>query len=121
MEYMIINNSAETDTPAPGSPEFEALMGRWMAYNKMLIENGHWVSGASLAPSNTATTVLKVEGRATVLDGPFAETKEQIGGYYLIEAADLDKAIELATAMPIDTCSMEVRPVAFRPDASSDS
>lgn len=119
MEYMIINNSTETDSPAPGSPEFDAFMGRWMSYNQMLIENGHWVSGASLAPSNTATTVGKVDGQATIIDGPFAETKEQIGGYYLIEATDLEKAIELATAMPIDTGSVEVRPVAFRPDAKS--
>lgn len=121
MEYMIINNTVEhaaADGPAPGTPEFEAMMGEWMAYNQMLIDGGHWVAGASLAPSATATTVHKsADGTSSMTDGPFAETKEQIGGFYLIEAPDLDKAVELAKAMPIPEGSFEIRPVAFRPDA----
>ncbi len=117
MEYMILNHSAEVEGPAPGSPEFGALMGRWMAYNQLLIDGGHWISGASLTPTSAARTVRKSEGAVTVVDGPHAETKEQIGGYYLIEAKDLDEALELAAKMPTDTGSLEVRPVAFRPDA----
>ncbi|MEO1064843.1 MAG: YciI family protein [Actinomycetota bacterium] len=117
MEYMIINRRIETnDGPAPGTPEFGEFMGRWMAYNQRLIDGGHWVAGASLAPSETATLVHKSGGDASVLDGPYAETKEQIGGFYLIEAADLDEALELASAMPVDDGTLEVRPVAFRPD-----
>ena len=117
MEYMILNHSEETEGPAPGSPEFGAIMGRWMGYNQMLIDGGHWISGASLTPTSAATTLRKSNGDATVIDGPHAETKEQIGGYYLIEAKDLDEAIELARQMPTDTGSLEIRPVAFRPDA----
>jgi len=118
MEYMILNNTAETSGPDYGTPEFEAVMGRWMGYNQMLIDGGHWIAGASLAPSESATTVQKADGSVTATtDGPFAETKEQIGGFYLIEADDLDKALELAAAMPIDDGSIEVRPIAFRPDA----
>ena len=71
MEYMIINHTVENESPEPGSPGFEAFMGRWMAFNQMLIENGHWVSGANLAPSETATTVKKGDGGSTITDGPF--------------------------------------------------
>jgi hypothetical protein len=89
-----------------------------MAYNQTLIEGGHWVAGASLMPTVTATTVHKTfGGDPTMTDGPYAETKEQLGGFYLIKAADLDEAIRLASGIPLPVCSLEVRPVAFRPDA----
>ena len=119
MEYMITNYSDYSgDGPAPGTPEFQEMMGAWMAYNQMLIDGGHWVSGASLADSSTATTITLVDGERTgTTDGPFAETKEQLGGYYLIKAENLDEAIELASKMPIGTASLEIRPVAFRPGA----
>lgn len=119
MEYMIINHTEEHDGPAPGTPEFEQFMGRWMAFNQMLIDNGHWIAGANLAPSDTATTIRKASGKSTILDGPYAESKEQIGGYYVIEAADLDEALRLARAMPLDDGAMEIRPVAFRPNPLS--
>ena len=118
MEYMIINHRVETAGPEYGTPEAEAFMGRWMAYNQMLIEGGHWVAGASLSPADMATTVRKTDGAVSAtIDGPFAETKEQIGGFYLIEATDLDQALELAAAMPVDDGALEVRPIGFRPDA----
>lgn len=119
MEYMITNyTEPSTDGPAPGTPEFQEMMGAWMAYNQMLIDGGHWVGGASLAPADTATTITIASGAKTgTTDGPFAETKEQLGGFYLIEANDLDQAIELAAQMPVGTGSLEIRPVAFRPDA----
>lgn len=118
MEYMILNHAAETPGPDYGTPEFEAVMGRWMSYNQMLIDGGHWIAGASLTPTDTATTVRKADGSvAGTTDGPFAETKEQIGGFYVIDADDLDKALELAAAMPVDDGALEVRPIAFRPDA----
>ncbi len=121
MEYMITNYTEyDDDGPAPGTPEFNEMMGAWMAYNQKLIDGGHWVGGASLAPSDTATTVSMVDNAKTgTTDGPFAETKEQLGGFYIIEAADLDEAIELAAAMPIGTGKLEIRPIAFRPDADN--
>ena len=67
------------------------------------------VSGAPLAPTTTATTVRKGGGSPVVTDGPFAETKEALGGYYLVDAADLDQALALARTCPIET--VEVRPV----------
>ncbi len=119
MDYMILLHSEEADgdMPAPGSPEFEAMMGEWMAYNQRLIDGGHWIGGASLTPSGMTTTIAKTPDGATVTDGPFMETKEVMGGYYVISAADLDEAIELATAVPMPHCNIEVRPIAFRPDA----
>lgn len=119
MDYMILIHSDESfEMPAPGTPEFDAFMGEWAAYNQRLIDGGHWISGASLQPTVTATVVRKAFGASpTITDGPFAESKEQLGGFYLVKADDLDQAIELATAIPVPVASLEVRPVAFRPDA----
>lgn len=120
MEYMILIHEDEQQTrPGYGEPGFDEMMGEWMAYNQILIDGGHWVSGASLAPTTTATTIRKsLGGDAEVVDGPFAETKEQLGGYYLITAADLDEALSLAKQIPMSAGSLEVRPVSFRPDAA---
>jgi hypothetical protein len=119
MEYMILIHSDESfEMPTPGTPEFDAMMGEWAAYNQQLIDGGHWIAGASLEPTMTATIVRKEFGGApAITDGPFIESKEQMGGFYLLRADDLDQAIELATAIPIPVASLEVRPVAFRPDA----
>jgi hypothetical protein len=118
MDYMILIHTDETAVPAPGSPEFEQMMGSWLAYNQRLIDGGHWIAGANLQPTSTATTVRRPFGADdTVVDGPFQETKEQLGGFYLISASDLDEALELARGLPVPVGSLEVRPVAFRPDA----
>jgi hypothetical protein len=119
MDYMITLYSDENfEMPEPGTPEFGEFMGEWMAYNQRLIDGGHWISAASLQPTVTATTIAKsFGGPATLTDGPYAETKEQLGGFYLISAKDLDEAIALATDVPIPVGYFEVRPVAFRPDA----
>ncbi len=119
MEYMLTIYTEPYEAPAPGTPEFDRMMAGWMEYNQRLIDGGHWVSAASLAPATTATTVRKSFGTApSVTDGPFAETKEHLGGYYVVRAADLDEALELAKAVPVPVGSVEVRPVALRPDAT---
>ena len=120
MEYMIfIYGDEGFEMPAPDTPEFGEMMAEWMVYNQKLIDGGHWVAGASLQPTATATTLIKAfDGTSKITDGPYAETKEQIGGFYLVSATDLDEAIELAKAIPMPVGSFEVRPVAFRPDAS---
>jgi hypothetical protein len=119
MEYAILIHEDET-TPAPsyGEPGFEEYMGSWLAFNQKLIDGGHWVSGASLQPTATSTTVKYAGGTTTVVDGPFAETKEQFGGFYVVSAENLDQALELAKGLPVSAGSVEVRPVAFRPDAA---
>lgn len=122
MEYMITLHSEEVEMPGPGEPGFEEMMGDWMAYNQRLIDGGHYIGGASLAPSVAATVLTKAgDGSTTVTDGPFAETKEQLGGFYIIEAEDLDQALELAKDVPIPVGSFEIRPIAFRPDAEDNA
>ncbi len=112
MDYMILIHSDETvEMPERGTAQFEQMMGDWMAYNQTLIDGGHWIAGASLQPTATATTVHEAPGVApAITDGPYAETKEQLGGFYLISAQDLDEALELAAALPIPRAAIEVRP-----------
>lgn len=119
MEYMILLHSDESAAPdfAPGSPEFDEMMGEWMAFNAELIESGNFIGGASLAPTPAATTLHKSPDGTSTTDGPYAETKEQLGGYYVVEAADLDEALAIAARVPIPQGSFEVRPIAFRPEA----
>ncbi len=119
MEYMILIPRDETyPAPGPGDPGFDEMMAMWFAFNQRLIDGGHWIAGANLQPTRTATTIRKTFGAPpTITDGPFAETKEQLGGFYLISAADLDEALRLAMEIPVPAGSLEVRPVAFRPDA----
>jgi hypothetical protein len=118
MDYMITLYSDENaPMPEPNTPEFGAFMASWMAYNQELIDGGHWISASNLMPTVTATTIRKSANGQSITDGPFAETKEQFGGFYLISATDLDQALALAAKIPLDAGSIEVRPVAFRPDA----
>lgn len=120
MEYMLLITADESlPVPGPGNPGFEEMMAGWADYTRMLMEGGHWLSGASLQPSATATTVrLAADGAApTIVDGPYVETKEQLAGYYVVTARDLDEALDLAGRMPIPGAVVEVRPVAVRPDS----
>lgn len=84
----------------------------WMEYTQALTEAGVLRGGEALEPTTTATTVRMVDGRVTTTDGPFAETREQLGGFYLIECADLDEAVGWAAKIPsVDRGSVEVRPI----------
>ena len=115
---MILLYSDETMHPdfEPGSPEFEAMMGEWMAFNQTLIDAGQMIGGASLSGTDTATVLTKNhDGTEALTDGPYAETKEQIGGYYIVSADSLDDAIDIARRVPIPVGKFEVRPIAFRP------
>ncbi|MEJ1156398.1 YciI family protein [Microbacterium marmarense] len=120
MEYMILIHSDESYAmPEPGEQGFDEAMAAWMVFNQKLIDGGHWIAGANLEPTTTATTIHKVPGGApTLTDGPYAETKEQLGGFYLVKAADLDEALALASSLPLPAASIEVRPVKVRPDAA---
>ncbi|MGF1661225.1 MAG: YciI family protein [Kineosporiaceae bacterium] len=116
MEFVIlIYGDENAPGPTPGSPEFEEFMSTWMGYNAALKESGHFVSGAGLQPTATATTLQRTFGvpEPTVTDGPFAETKEQLGGFYMITAENLDEALEWARKLPLPAGSLEVRPVSI--------
>jgi hypothetical protein len=88
------------------------LMGAYQAYTEALRASGAMLGSNRLRETNAATTVRVVDGKTQVLDGPYAETKEQLGGYYLIDVADLDAALSWAARCPgATTGTMEVRPV----------
>lgn len=116
MDYMFLITIDETQQPTsdPTAEGFEEMMGAWFAYNQMLVDGGHFIAGASLQPSTTATVANLATG--TVTDGPFTETKEQVGGFYVVSARDLDEALALAQKMPTPG-AVEIRPIMFRPDA----
>ena len=118
MDYMILLHTDENaPRPAPGTPEFDAYMADWFAYNQQLKESGNWIAGGSLQPTATATTIRRSADGSTITDGPYIETKEQLGGFYLIRAQDLDEALTLAESVPLPEASIEVRPINVRPDA----
>ena len=101
--------------PAEGGPspeEMAAQMPRWNAYTEGLKESGLFVAGEALHGVEAATTVRVRDGETQITDGPFAETKEHLGGFYVIDAPDLDTALEQAARIPnISYGSVEVRPV----------
>lgn len=119
MEYMLVIIADETyRAPQPGEPGFEESMAAWADYTRMLMDGGHWLSGASLVPSE-ATTQVRLGGPApAIVDGPYFETKEQVAGFYVVTAADLDEAIVLAGRLPIPGGVIEVRPISVRPDST---
>ena len=109
MRYMLLIYGQEAG-PSEGVPMPD--MEPWNAYTQWLIDTGAYVSGEPLAPSAAATTVRVQDGRRLTTDGPFAETKEVLGGYYIVDCADLDGALEAAGRCPGATSgSIEVRPI----------
>jgi hypothetical protein len=98
---------------AERTPEQQAEgMRAWDAYTRATIDAGVHLGGEGLQPSPTATTVqIREDGEHIVSDGPFAETKEQLGGYYLLDCKDLDDAIAWARRIPMPGGTVEVRPV----------
>jgi hypothetical protein len=92
--------------------EADALMGEYFSFTEGIKKSGHHLGGEALQPTQTATTVRVRQGKVSSTDGPFAETKEQLGGYYLIDARDLNDAIQIASRIPsARTGSIEVRPI----------
>jgi hypothetical protein len=117
MEYMLIlaaNAEANAKMSQPGQPGFEEQIAGWVAFNKSLIAEGSFIAGGRLQGVETATTVTFDGGATSLTDGPFAETKELFGGYYLIRAADLDEALVIAKRVPFTDGVVEVRPLLAR-------
>jgi hypothetical protein len=111
-QYMLLIYDDPTVTPASDTPEGQAEFAGWMSYSAQMAEAGAMKGGDALHPGDTATTVRVRGGERVVSDGPFAETKELLGGYYLIDVPDLDTALEWASKAPhIEHGSVEVRPV----------
>lgn len=111
MRYLALIYTAEATEP-PSEADGQQMMAEYGAYTEMLKGRGAFLGGEGLQPSATATTVRVRNGTAETTDGPFAETKEQLGGYYLLECKDLDEAIGLAAKIPgARHGAIEVRPV----------
>jgi hypothetical protein len=111
MQYLLLIY-AEPPAAEPSKADFDAMMVEYNAFSAWLRERGWMLGGDALYPVSDATTVQVRDGRRLVTDGPFAETKEHLGGYYLIDAPDLDAAIEAAARVPgARWGKVEVRPV----------
>jgi hypothetical protein len=112
MQYLLLiydNEKIWNDMP---KEESQKLFGEYMQFTADIKKSGHFVAGDALQPISTATTVRIRNGKSQVTDGPFAETKEQLGGYYLINAKDLDEARKIAERIPsVRFGSIEIRPV----------
>jgi hypothetical protein len=112
MKYLCLIYDDEKQMEGMPTDESDAFMGEYFAFTQGIQESGHFIAGEALHPVHTATTLRIRNGQTSTTDGPFAETKEQLGGFYLIEARDLNEAIQVAAKIPsARTGSIEVRPV----------
>ena len=114
MKYIaLLYGDPEVDAgPAPGTPEFMQMLGEYQSATTAMANAGILVDSSPLQPPQTATTVRVRDGEMQLSDGPFAEIKEQLGGYYILDCADLDAALRYAAMIPSAKYgSVEVRPV----------
>ena len=112
MKYLCMVIVDERKLKAMSKSDLQALDDESLAYDGTLRESGHFLAAQALQPVSAAKMVRSRKGKLSVTDGPFAETKEQVGGFILIEAKDLDEAIQLAAKIPVIRFgAVEVRPV----------
>ena len=112
MRYLCLIYDAESTLAALSKNEMDALLGEFFAFTDSIRQSGHYLGGEALQPVQTATSVRVRNGKVSTTDGPFAETKEQLGGYYLIQARDLNDAIQVASRIPSARLgTIEVRPI----------
>ncbi len=112
MQYALLIYDNEAEAAQPGTPEADDIFQRYMSFTQDITAEGVNKGGEALHPVSAATTVRIRNDELQVTDGPFAETKEQLGGFYLIEADDLDQAISIAARIPAaESGSVELRPV----------
>ena len=112
MQYLLMIYRSEADLGKMSPAERKQMTADYGAFTQSIIQSGHFKAGDGLQPVTTATTVRVREGKILTTDGPFAETREQLGGYYLVEAKDLDAAIAIAARIPgARDGSIEVRPI----------
>jgi hypothetical protein len=117
MQYLFLIYENEKEWQKLPPAESAKIVGEFHAYTESIKKSGHYVGGNALEPAHTATTVRVRQGKVATTDGPFAETKEQLGGYYLLKARDLNEAIQLAARIPgARLGSVEVRPVMEIPE-----
>ena len=112
MKYLCLIYQDEKGLQTTPRPDVEKTMAEYWAFTDDIKKSGHHIASNGLQPTTTATTVRVRNGKLSTTDGPFAETKEQLGGFYLIEAKDLNDAIQVAARIPsVRWGAVEVRPV----------
>ena len=112
MQYLLLIYGKESDWTKLSAAEMAKMDQEYGAFTQSIAKSGHLRGGNQLDTISKATTVRMRDGKRLVTDGPFAETKEQLGGYYLVEAKDLDEAISIAARIPgAKNGSIEVRPI----------
>lgn len=120
MRYMLLLYDSEKDWANMSEAESGGLYAEFGEFTDSIVKSGNMVHGDPLEPTSTATTVRVRNGKTQTTDGPFAETREQLGGFYIIEAKDLDEAIGLAARIPSSRMgSVEIRPVMQIADMAS--
>ena len=112
MQYLLLIYDQEKIWDDMSKEESGKMFAEYGAFSSDIRKSGHFVAGDALQPVRTATSVRVRDGKTTTTDGPFAETREQLGGYYLINAKDLDEAIKIAARIPsAKVGTIEIRPV----------
>jgi hypothetical protein len=112
MKYLLLLYGDESGWTDASPEAVQQMMEAYGAYDQAVKDAGVFVAGEGLEPTHAATTVRMKDGELVLTDGPFAETREQLGGFYVLECADLDEAIRWAGKLPdVDKGSVEVRPV----------
>ena len=112
MRYLCLIYDNEKTWANMPKEQADAMFGEYFSFTEGIKQTGHYVGGEALQPIQTATTVRVRNGKVSTTDGPFAETKEQLGGYYLIDAKDLNDAIQVASKIPSARVgSVEIRPI----------
>jgi hypothetical protein len=112
MQYLLLIYRSDAEYGRMTADDRKKLTAEYGAFTQSIIQSGHFKAGDGLQPSTTATTVRVRDGKILTTDGPFAETREQLGGYYLVEAKDLDEALGIAARIPTAKVgSIEVRPI----------
>jgi hypothetical protein len=112
MQYMLLIYDNEAEMLANRTGSGEVMMKEYREFTDSILKSGNMKAGDALQPTSTATCVRIRNGKTLTTDGPFAETKEQLGGYYLIEAKDLDEATKIAARVPsAKSGTIEVRPI----------
>jgi hypothetical protein len=112
MRYLLLIYDAESQWASMSEEERGKMFQEYMTFTESIKKSGHWVGGDPLQPTTTATTVRVRNGKTATTDGPFAETREQLGGYYMIKASNLDEATGIAARVPSARIgSIEVRPI----------
>ena len=112
MQYLLLIYRSEAEASKVPQADMTKMTADFRAFTQSIIQSGNFKAGDALQPVATATTVRVRGGKTLATDGPFAETREQLGGYYLIDAKDLDEAIGIAARIPIAAMgSIEVRPI----------